>query len=62
MPKPNYAFAKRQRELEKKRKKEDKKMMRKDTPDGSDTPDAPDGLAAVPGAVPEAAPAAPELK
>ena len=31
MPKPNYGFAKRQRELEKKRKKEEK-AMRKDAP------------------------------
>ncbi len=31
MPKPNYGFAKRQRELEKKRKKEEK-AMKKDAP------------------------------
>lgn len=30
MAKPNYAFAKRQRELEKKRKKEEKALQKKD--------------------------------
>jgi hypothetical protein len=38
MPKPNYAFEKRQRELEKKRKKEDKAAQKKAA---STSPEAP---------------------
>jgi hypothetical protein len=53
MAKPNYAFAKRQRELEKKRKKEEKALGRKE-------PQEPEAAAApVPAAV---VPATPEPK
>jgi hypothetical protein len=40
MPKPNYGFEKRQRELEKKRKKADK-AMRKNAPPAPESGDAP---------------------
>ena len=43
MPKPNYGFAKRQRELEKKRKKEEK-ALRKDAPPAPALPDAETGV------------------
>ena len=42
MPKPNYAFEKRQRELEKKRKKEDKAQKKAGSSPGPDTPSRPD--------------------
>ncbi len=45
MAKPNYSFAKRQRELEKKNKKEEKRKQKAETkddtlPDGTTAPDA----------------------
>ncbi len=51
MAKPNYAFEKRQRELEKKRKKEEKAQRKAsglDTAEDAATPDDEDGAAAVP--------------
>ena len=58
MAKPNYQYEKRQRELEKKRKKEDKAAQKR-TP--GDKPDANDGAAptdqAAPGAANDPAPA-----
>jgi hypothetical protein len=48
MAKPNYAFAKRQRDLAKKKKKEEKKLRKASTGDGEMPqlpPDAPDGSA-----------------
>jgi hypothetical protein len=38
MAKPNYAFAKRQRDLAKKNKKEEKRLKKAGTPDTPDTP------------------------
>jgi len=37
MAKPNYAFAKRQRDLAKKQKKEEKKLKKTGAPEGGDT-------------------------
>ena len=56
MPKPNYAFERRQRELEKKRKKEEK-ALRKQTrgqEGAGEAPaaEAPDEQTAAPGATP----------
>jgi hypothetical protein len=48
MPKPNYAFEKRQRELEKKRKKEDKAQKKAVVPPSPDAPVQPDRGAAEP--------------
>ena len=39
MAKPNYAFAKRQRDLAKKQKKEEKKLRKAATPDDQSEPD-----------------------
>jgi hypothetical protein len=39
MAKPNYAFAKRQKELAKKQKKEEKKQLKSDAKQSSDSPD-----------------------
>ena len=47
MAKPNYSFEKRQRELAKKRKKEEK-AAKKANPQPGGAPDADDGLAAAP--------------
>lgn len=44
MPKPNYAFAKRQRDLAKKQKKEEKRQRKL----GSAPPAAPEGTPPVP--------------
>ena len=41
MPKPNYGFEKRQRELEKKRKKQDKAMKKSAPPEPAPEPGAP---------------------
>ena len=48
MAKPNYAFAKRQRELEKKRKKEEKALGRKEPQEQGQDPAAPVPAAVVP--------------
>ena len=48
MAKPNYAFAKRQRELEKTRKKEEKALGRKEPHEQEQDPAAPVPAAAVP--------------
>lgn len=40
MPKPNYAFAKRQRDLAKKQKKEEKRLKKAGTPEDTPSPDA----------------------
>jgi hypothetical protein len=44
MAKPNYAFAKRQRELAKKQKKEQKKQRKMGTTDDTQTPGTPPQL------------------
>lgn len=46
MAKPNYSFEKRQRELAKKKKKEEKQLLKQKPADA--TPDAPDAAADVP--------------
>ena len=52
MAKPNYGFAKRQRELAKKQKKEEKRLRKaagnEESPDGG-APQTEDGTQAVPG-------------
>lgn len=57
MAKPNYSFEKRQRELAKKRKKEDKAARKANPQTGSDAPE--DGSLPDDGAPTEAVPAVP---
>jgi hypothetical protein len=52
MAKPNYAFAKRQRDLAKKNKKEEKRLRKAGTSDTADTADTAEAAEAAPTEVP----------
>jgi hypothetical protein len=56
MAKPNYSFEKRQRDLAKKAKKEEKRLRKAGPPANSETPETPDPAAVQPATEEKAVP------